>query len=574
MDSFPSPTQSPLPASSSPIASPTPTPTPVPTPPAIPPPSVFSVVPVILCFVATFGLVAILINYFGDRRKTRWYVQGIATLSWYLPFTIMFLLPLDLSSTLYRRCQQSETCRATGLGGGAPLMYLDERAQFIIWRVVYWTSFSLTWLSLPFLISFVDSGAFRVRDRVRSALRANLLYYSFAGLAALGFLGYFIFVKGITDGKALMAFVMAAANSWGLLLIIIFMGCGLVAVPRRLWHSANLEREFEQIEAKAVGLKDDWFIAEMDLYDLLAKTRVVEDRLPSGSPLRPLVQLILKKFPPASQRATTASIIRTGDSEELGLPDVFTEKFLEDLHLRVMRAQSKEARCRALWEQQLHTALFFQDVLHSAHNPDHRLESTIQPYRDASPLHKSTAWWWYVRIRPFLYRTFALVFTLLSVALIWSEVTFNFSNPPLSIFAHLLHSLPLSYASLEAISFLTMAYMCACAYMMLMKLKLFHFYALAPNHHTNERSLLFCGSYLCRLTTPLCYNFLTLSRETTNPVFAQFMGQIDLVPFLGDEFNDWMPILILIPALITYFRIHSRIFSWFDASDPLLTSDD
>ncbi|KAJ1972103.1 hypothetical protein H4R35_004862 [Dimargaris xerosporica] len=181
------------------------------------------------------------------------------------------------------------------------------------------------------------------------------------------------------------------------------------------------------------------------------------------------------------------------------------------------------------------------------------MESTLPPYRDA----------------PRWKRVLAVVFAVFSAALIWSELTFNVAHPQLSIFAHIMHSLNLSYAALEFVSFFTMAYMCACAYTMLMKVNLFHIYALAPNHQTNERSLLFCGSYLCRLTMPLCYNYLTLSRAMDGPVYSQFMGQIDLVPFLGDAFNAWFPILILLPALFTLFRVHSRIFQLFDASDAL-----
>src|ERR1700743_1304465 len=45
-----------------------------------------------------------------------------------------------------------------------------------------------------------------------------------------------------------------------------------------------------------------------------------------------------------------------------------------------------------------------------------------------------------------------------------------------------------------------MLYMCTCAYTTLMKMKLLNNYVLVPNHHTDEPTLLFIGSYLCRLT--------------------------------------------------------------------------
>ncbi|KAJ1967759.1 hypothetical protein H4R35_006618, partial [Dimargaris xerosporica] len=242
-------------AASSSTDEPLPSATSVPSPiPSEPVPPSYSLVPVLGCFLATLVLVLGLINYFGDRRRVRWYVQVVTVISWYFPFTIMFLLPVDLGSTLYRQCSNAGTCESD------PVMYLDEKAQLITWRVIYWTSFGLTWFCLPFLISFVDSGAFRLRDRVVASIRDNIIYYGIAAAVGLAVLVYVIAVLGIANMAALTAFVMAAANSWGLVLIIGFMGCGLVALPRRFWHMADLGREYRSIESKASTFKDNWFM--------------------------------------------------------------------------------------------------------------------------------------------------------------------------------------------------------------------------------------------------------------------------------------------------------------------------
>ncbi|KAJ1968771.1 hypothetical protein IWQ62_001041 [Dispira parvispora] len=522
-------------------------------------PTNWTVLPIVFCYLVTLALACAMIYYFGNRKTMRWYVQGASIVSWYLPFTVMFLLPLDLSSTLYRQCSEAagRSCR------DGPLLYLDETTQLLVWRMVYWTSFCLTWFCLPFLMSFVDSGAFTLRGRLTSALRDNLLYYCFAALAGGTFLAYFAITRGIANFKALAAFVMAAANSWGLVLITIFMGCGLVALPRRFWHAADLKREFHHLECKAVELKDEWFMAEMDLYDLYGQILQVKQRLSIDEKLQRAVAIILKQFPTTAARHPTDSL------STANLPEQIDEKYLVDFHVRVMRALSREARCRAHWEQGLRRALLLQDILASGDNPTRTFESDLPWYRNAPVWRKTLSWWWYLKLQPMAYRIVAMACTGLSIALIWSELTFNVVEPQLSVFAYLMHSLNLGYAALEWISFITMAYMCICAYSVLMNMRLFHFYALAPNHHTNERSLLFCGSYLCRLTIPLCYNFLTLSNEMEYPAFSRFMGVIDLVPFLGDEFNAWFPILILIPVTITLFRVHTRLFKFFDASDPL-----
>lgn len=51
----------------------------------------------------------------------------------------------------------------------------------------------------------------------------------------------------------------------------------------------------------------------------------------------------------------------------------------------------------------------------------------------------------------------------------------------------------------QIISFVTVCYMCVCAYSSLLRLKVFNFYVLVPNHQTDELSLLWFAAYLCRL---------------------------------------------------------------------------
>lgn len=61
-------------------------------------------------------------------------------------------------------------------------------------------------------------------------------------------------------------------------------------------------------------------------------------------------------------------------------------------------------------------------------------------------------------------------------------------------------------------------YMCLCAYSTMFKVRFFD-YRLVPEHHTDEGSILFVGAYLCRLTFPLCYNFLNMASEEDDSVF-------------------------------------------------------
>lgn len=166
----------------------------------------------------------------------------------------------------------------------------------------------------------------------------------------------------------------------------------------------------------------------------------------------------------------------------------------------------------------------------------------------------------------------ALPCGLMSFGVIWSELTFNVKSPTLSFVGIAFHKS--SYGVMEIIAFVTLTYMCVCSYTSLMKLRVFSLYELVPNHHTDPRSLLFAGSYLCRLAMPLCYMFLNLATEDVSTVFSTIMGKIDLVPLFGSTYNDWLPVTILIPVFLTVFNVYQRVLHLFGIRQLFSTDDE
>lgn len=121
----------------------------------------------------------------------------------------------------------------------------------------------------------------------------------------------------------------------------------------------------------------------------------------------------------------------------------------------------------------------------------------------------------------------------LSVAVVWSEVTFFNKLPVLSLFAQFVNLAKKNYdyftievkiciyyfaqyiciiycIDSQVLSTLIIAYLCYCAYSTVLKIRVLNLYYLAPHHQTNEYSLIFSGMMLCRLTPPMCLNFLGL----------------------------------------------------------------
>jgi len=71
-----------------------------------------------------------------------------ALIGWFIPFSIVILLPIDLASTKsdYLCEQDPETCTR-------PLFYLNNQTLLLSWRIGYWTTFALTWYSRHIALS-------------------------------------------------------------------------------------------------------------------------------------------------------------------------------------------------------------------------------------------------------------------------------------------------------------------------------------------------------------------------------------------------------------------------------------
>ncbi|KAI4789409.1 hypothetical protein KUCAC02_035263 [Chaenocephalus aceratus] len=148
--------------------------------------------------VVVFFLALFLLHRYGDFRKQQRMVLFGTLLAWYLCFLIVFILPLDVSTTIYKQCKIDHEESAPSLSPSAnhteantsatptksavkpcykPWSYIPDGIMPVFWRVVYWTSQCLTWLLLPFMQSYARSGGFSITGKIKTALIENAIYY-------------------------------------------------------------------------------------------------------------------------------------------------------------------------------------------------------------------------------------------------------------------------------------------------------------------------------------------------------------------------------------------------------------
>ncbi|KAM9734443.1 G-protein coupled receptor-associated protein LMBRD2B-like, partial [Menidia menidia] len=180
----------------------------------------------------------------------------------------------------------------------------------------------------------------------------------------------------------------------------------------------------------------------------------------------------------------------------------------------------------------------------------------------------SPEWYWECVFRRWFRRLLALVLAGFSLAVVWSEVTFFSTRPVLSLFAVLLQlaERDYNYLYIEISCFVTIFYLCTCVFSTVFRIRVFNYYYLAPHHQTDAYSLQFSGMLFCRLTPPLCLNFLGLihmdsaisHREKLQTAYTSIMGSMRVLSFIANGFYIYYPMLIVLLCIATYFSLGTR----------------
>jgi len=213
-----------------------------------------------------------------------------------------------------------------------------------------------------------------------------------------------------------------------------------------------------------------------------------------------------------------------------------------------------------LYENLLIKTFRLEDIIASYGSDAGYIRWSFDPQRThkLAGLLNAIEFYWRVYVEPWAMKLLFLSCAVMSVILVWSEVTFFSLKPVLSIFALLVNIDRISDLTLQIIVFVSVTYVSVCAYSSLFRLRLFNYYRLIEHQQTDSNSLLFSASYLNRLTAPIVFNFLFMIHNQQTAYFAA-MGDGKLIPIFGYSFQKFFPMLVLIVCLATLFNVYSRL---------------
>jgi hypothetical protein len=498
--------------------------------------SIFYVFSLLLvCF-----LVLLLLRYFLPLRTTPAYLLVPVFLAIALPANLILLVPIDLASN------------PVDLDDDPNGIWLPERAVLVAWRLTYWLTFGLTWIILPLLGEYVDSGEREWKHKMIYSLKSNAKYQLIVIAAAIVGAIYFFLSEGFNP-TSLKALVMALAYAWGLLLAIYLMGHGLVAVPRKLLVDANYGRKLRKLQSEAPK-------AHEKLIEATDQLQVYEDQVQE-----------LQKFKTASSRieahkhwilelaidcdkTSNAAVLPTTSTV---IPEVITTGYLAELSRKLQRSRHKKLRYASEWHNLLARAVQCQTILDA--KPSGKL--TFAGSRN-NMLTPSVRYQLYAYVLPGLSYFGGGLLALASLSIIWSELTKTILQrvSVISISVAPSSDLTIHFFPSQVFAAFWISYMSACALYSITVLPIWGNRALVYRT-TYSESAAWYAAQVAKLTVPLAYNFLTFLPKDLQQatMFYQFLGESIVLTPLGRGFSSFFPILLVLPALAALFGWYGRI---------------
>jgi hypothetical protein len=197
-----------------------------------------------------------LIWYYA-RKNCEWYVKGSVFIAWFFGFSIIVLLPYDVYISYVME----------GEDGQEKSIAMME----YIWRINYWTAFLLCNFIFPMLGEYVIAGDFTVRAKLWTAFIQNLIFYIVMGVVG-GVALIYLWYRGQFNGEnsSFSGFLIFCINAYGLVLIILFLGYGIIAVPKKYFGMKSFAFRRNFVYFKVFNKEETYHDRKFKLEELTA----------------------------------------------------------------------------------------------------------------------------------------------------------------------------------------------------------------------------------------------------------------------------------------------------------------
>ena len=406
-------------------------------------------------------------------------------------------------------------------------------------------------------------GGLTFRVKIIGALKENAKFYIIVVSVSVVFI-MILLIRGTISFSEIGSLIMALSNIFGLLLLVLLLGHGLVELPRTLLSNWSPDKALQRVYHEIGGMCDDLGSMEVEVMNLKGELMVLATHVSTVSELADYRDRILDEAR-RWHMIDAEEQNRMGDGRRRD-SNMFDVEELMDLQRAVKEVGR---RYQALvWRRQQYVKKAIAIQRFKEARGLMSLHARKLSYRNVSRIFK-------VMGRPVLLFLAGLVFGVLSAMLVWSETFYAINTVRLSAWAGIV-----GYPSQTVVTtlfwcFVAVTHIMFCMIFSLSQVKISSFYNMVPRH-TEPTSLMYNCIMLCRIVASMVYNFFNVLQMPAEGAFVEVLGGIRHIPLLGGRLNYILPMLILPLALSVLFRVYGRVLGKLRIamySDAKLASD-
>ncbi|GJN22342.1 hypothetical protein PR202_gb09897 [Eleusine coracana subsp. coracana] len=374
----------------------------------------------------TLGMVVVTLRYFAGPAVPR-YVVATVGYAWFCSLSFIILVPADIWTTL------------TGSEKGGIGFF---------WSWSYWSTFILTWAVVPTIQGYEDAGDFTVKERLKTSIHMNLLFYSIVG--AIGLIGLILLLvmHRAWDG-GIVGFAMACSNTFGLVTGAFLLGFGLSEIPRNIWKNAEWSHRQKVLSHRVAKMAVKLDSAHQEYSNAIVIAQATSNQMSKRDLLRPYMDIIDNMV--AQMLRDDPSFKPSGG--RLGENDMdydTDDKSMATLRRQLRRAHEEYYRCKSEYMTCVMEALELEDTIKNYERRDANGWKYVSSFRESrsgtlGSLLDTIGYFvafpefiWRCILRKQLQKAFAIILGCMSAAILLAEATLLPSGVDLSLFSILI----------------------------------------------------------------------------------------------------------------------------------------
>ncbi|KRX05262.1 hypothetical protein PPERSA_00563 [Pseudocohnilembus persalinus] len=405
----------------------------------------------------------------------------------------------------------------------------------VAWKAIWWICFFMTWIVLPFFQEYENAGDFTITGKIKTSIKQNLKLIGFMLVGGVIFVTYLAISGTVTCG---------------LFLVVILLGHGMVALPKRYWREKDLHMTLKYCYYLATQNESDIYETQYKLED---ETKFLQANIDkhSSDPNISQLQYILNLVPEYIQENARNQRQKIKVSDQLDVQKIRKmHKTIKGLVASLNKLKSK---------QEFNTDETFQieDIIASRNNSQRNIQGQFWVSRSGTfgSFIDKLVWFWYTKMFKIYHMLFFGIFAVFSIIVLLGELSIFFEQNNLSIFAQLVNQ-KISYFMTQVFTLIPLLYITFCVYYGLFNIKIKGFFGFYSNHNTDSTSLMFGSINFTRVSAPICYNFLQMM-NIKNTAFNTVMGEMDIFPQLQYLF----PLLLIILSCFNLFDLYRKVLA-------------